>query len=143
MTATETAGYYEAFYADEKLEALDDCRVELPGERLWGRVLPNGQIILNNEPALGDESGDFRVYDVVQREAGKWVRVHRHYNAKILYRYEGSEHEELDVQIRKRLSDALKPLGRPAFFWSGMAHVFIKDATDATTKVEARANRQA
>lgn len=109
---------YDQIYADWEQLPNDKSNQIVPGENIWVKVLPSGDLALNNNPL--DER--FRWQDVIRN--GKII--HRRWNTKVPYMYQGDEDKEKDLAIRQRLFAALEPLGRPGFFCSGRGHLLLE-----------------
>lgn len=124
--------FYDKFYAENVWKELKQCRIHIPGENLWGRLLPNGERILDNEPL--DER--WRYQDVVD---GNLNIIHRRWNSKIWFEYEALEDEDKDIKRRGELFEAAKSVGNVNFFFRGIAYV-LSEEKDYHTAVQAVKN---
>ena len=104
-------------------------RAAIPQEKLWVRVLPSGDIGLDNNP-LNEE---FRWQDVLR--GGKVI--HRRWKTKVWYQYTDVVDDKASEARRGELYEALKDLGDPNFFWPGRAYVLMEsdDAAGHREKV--------
>ena len=118
---------YDEVY--EKWNELPDCGIRLPGESMWGKVLPDGNYGINNVPL----SPFFRLHDIVltknisDEDADKLI-VHRRWNGMFWYNYivpEGLTKDEAS-EVRKKIYDELKPLGQPGFMWVGLGYLMCE-----------------
>jgi hypothetical protein len=88
-----------------------DCRFHIPGEGMWGKVLPDFEgtklVGLNSAPI----DGSFMTYDIhVAAESGNYYsssRVHRRFYQKVYFRYQKAEDDDADKQIRAAIRDRL------------------------------------
>lgn len=126
---------YEEIYA--KWDDFPDCRILIPGERVWGKELPGGRFGINSMP-LDDA---YRLDDIVTttksengipllpQELAEELIVHRRWQHNIRYTWddpaeeENGEDEAESLIIREKILKALQPLGMPAFFAPGCAYL--------------------
>lgn len=114
----------------EKWDSFPDCGMSLPDESFWGKALPDGNYGINNV-VLSD---NYRLHDIVltrnvtEEDAEKLI-VHRRWNTRVFFRYNVPEQatEEESTELRKKIWDALQPLGLPGFFFSGVGYVMFED----------------
>jgi hypothetical protein len=113
----------------EDWDSLPDCRMYIPGESLWGKVLPDGNYGVNNVPL----SGAYRWQDIVltkqlSEEDSEKLIVNRRWKSQVWFRYtvpEGATKEELR-EVRGKIYEAFLPLGHPGFYFDGVGYILIE-----------------
>lgn len=121
---------YEHVYAN--WDSYKDCRVRIPGERLWGKELPNGLYGISNVP-LHEQ---YRFQDIVRAthlpvEAADRLILHRRWKLVIDYKWAEPEDEAVAIVERQKILDVLGPLGFPGFYMPGYAYLFLEGGTEA------------
>jgi hypothetical protein len=113
----------------EEWETLPDCKLHMPGEGLWGKVLPNGYYGVNNMPL----HHSYRWQDIVrlrelpdEDDADK-VIVHRRWKTQTYYRFTEPAEKDQAMEMRQKLYDALKAIGHPGFVWPGLGYVLLEE----------------
>lgn len=129
QTKQAVTDYEKEVYADKVWAKLDDCRVHIPGENMWGKKLPDGTVAINNDPI----DHDYFWQDIVKvhsnNDAGEVV--HRRWQVKIWFKYEPAKTENKDIERRKELLKATRLIGHMSFFTTGLGYIYIKKPEDA------------
>lgn len=121
----------------EDFEALPDSRyyVKWPdgsGENTWAKRLPNGDLILNNNPLFPR----YRYMDKV--DAGTGEILGRHFAYRLLHVYEAAEEDEEDMGLRQSIHEAAKAAGADlSFFSKGWGWVLVPHDGDLKVVLEA------
>lgn len=114
-----------------KWNSLPQCRIFIPGERLWGRKLPNGMVGLDNSPL----DGNWRWQDIVQSENDPTI-VHRRWNCRVWFKYTPAESEDKDLELRKAIFEASNKVGHCQFFSRGLGYVLLEKKEKAEEVVQ-------
>jgi hypothetical protein len=119
---------YAKIYED--WDSLPDCKMHLPDESFWGKTLPDGNYGINNV-VLSD---NYRLHDIVKtqhlsEETAEKLIIHRRWNTKVYFRYDVPENatEKQSLEARKKIFDALQPLGLPGFLFSGVGYTMFEE----------------
>ncbi len=153
---TEFLTYLEDVY--ERWDEFENCRAYVPGEGMWGKVLPEFQgqslVGLNSMP-LTDKfewqdiylGGPVQVdppYNDGTLDLTTEARVHRRWHNKVWYKYTDLEDKDAESALRQDLMDTLKTaLGEahvhPGFMWAGLGYALIdiEDWREAGEAVDA------
>lgn len=136
---------YTSIY--EEWDGLPDCRIRIAlydegGERVWGKVLPDGTFGINNLP-LHEE---YRYQDIVVPSISLGDLVirdskalrHRRWKQKVVYGWNEPADEDTGKSIRQKILDLADEQGFYASFWSpGWGSIMLQeDVTfeEATTR---------
>ena len=117
---------YQKIY--EEWDSLPDCKMRLPDESFWGKVLPDGNYGINNM-VLSDK---YRWQDIVltkslsEEDAEKLI-IYRRWKCQAFYNFDEPEDREQASEMRQMIYDALTPLGSPGFAWRGFGYVLIEE----------------
>ncbi len=112
MTCTEANAIYNKF------DELPDGKITLEGEGLWCKKLPNGMVVLNNNPL----SDNYRYQDIINGV----VVIYRRWRLKLRFRYPVVENAGTNLKRRKAILKALKPFGEVSFFVEGMGYILLE-----------------
>lgn len=116
--------YFKDYSAEiEKMEELPDCRVTIPGEGMWGKKLPDGNIIINNVPL----NTGYRYKDVVSPKEygmdGERKIIFRFFLGQVWFKYQPKKTETEDRELRKSFVKALEGIGEPGFALPGYGYL--------------------
>ena len=90
------------------------------GENVWVKHLPDGNVILDNDPLYPK----YRHQDVVNPHTGDVVK--RHFAHHLRHQYEALPDEEAEKDLRKTIWEAAKEVGADlSFFSRGWGHVLV------------------
>jgi len=126
---------YDQYYVPEVWDKLPDCRIHLDlddgGERLWGKVLPDGTFAINNLPL----DGRFQWMDIVRTKNIRSTEdlIHRHWKLKLYYLWDEPTFTDA-MPKRREILDALKSNDlHPGFFCRNVGYaLFTSDDVQAS-----------
>lgn len=120
---------------------LPQCRIRIPGERIWGRVISVAEGIygIDNFPlALGyryqdivkieqkDETGTL----LLRHEDAEHAILHRRWAHILAFRWDEPLDKTASATARQEMADTLRPLGFVSFWDTGVMHMLIADGTE-------------
>lgn len=97
---------------DTKIRLADDDGGG--GESLWGKVLPDGTVGLNNYPL----SAGYRWQDIVRPGSFRPELIHRRWHYDVDFNYEAFEDDEDDVELRAQIDNAVRSAGGVCSFFT-------------------------
>lgn len=92
------------------------------GESVWGLVVGDGLVAINNVPLMDD----YRWQDIVTGGGSRPSIVHRRWHTRLWFNYDAAEDEKGDLERRKAIFNALKPVGHVGFMWKGLAYILME-----------------
>lgn len=113
-------------------DSLPDCKMSLPDETFWGKKLPDGTYGINNV-VLNDH---YRLQDIVKSptlpdsaEDATNLILNRRWKGMGYFYYttpEAFQTKEEKQEFRRKLYEAIAPLGQPGFIWDGLGYLMVE-----------------